>query len=775
MKSFWFGLTIERPWRAIVLSFVLLALCATGLSQLYFRGDYRIFFSPDNPQLLAFEQMQYDFNKSDNMLIGIAPQDGDIFSPKMLRLIQQYTEAAWQTPYSTRIDSITNFQHTEAMDDDLLVADLVDDAAALDQEAVERVRRIALAEPALINRLVSASGQVAAVNITVQLPELNQNQEVLDVWQFVSQLSADFSARYPEVTFHHTGVIAMNYAFASEAENDAKTLIPIMFLAILLMLAWLLRSVVGSLATLVIIVATVLCTLGLAGWAGIFLSTATVNVPTILMTLAVADSVHVIASMQFALRRGDEKAAAIRYSLERNAMPVIITSVTTAIGFLTLNFSEVPILRDLGNLTALGVMLACGFSLLLLPALLTVLPVKAPQAVNRGTTAMDSLADWVIRWQKWILPLGTLLIVACAALISLNKVNDEAIKYFSPATDFRQSNDFLEQNLSGFTLIDFALDGQQPGAINNPAFLQAVANVSDWLLQQPEITHVNSISDVYKRLNKNMHGDDEDYYRLPEQQDEAAQYLLMYEMSLPYGLDLNNQLNIDRSATRISTTLYNLGSKQLTAVEQRAADFVAEHYPDYRLSAASAALMFAHIGERNMASMLKTLPLALLLISLLLVLCLRSWRLGVLSLIPNIAPALVGFGLWGVISGEINLALSVVAGMSLGIIVDDTVHFLSKYRHARQEGRNAEGAVRYAFHSVGRALWITTMVLVIGFGVLMLSGFRLNSDMGMLTALIIFVALVIDFLYLPACLLRFDRTLVPVPEKKETSDALSPR
>ena len=157
-----------------------------------------------------------------------------------------------------------------------------------------------------------------------------------------------------------------------------------------------------------------------------------------------------------------------------------------------------------------------------------------------------------------------------------------------------------------------------------------------------------------------------------------------------------------------------------------------------------------------MASMLQTLPLALVLISLLLVFSLRSWRMGLISLLPNIAPAAIGFGIWGLYSGEINLGLSVVAGISLGIIVDDTVHFLAKYQHARQEGRDAEAAVRYAFNSVGRALWITTAVLVIGFSVLMLSNFRLNSDMGLLTAIIILTALVIDFLFLPAFLLKFD-------------------
>ena len=315
----------------------------------------------------------------------------------------------------------------------------------------------------------------------------------------------------------------------------------------------------------------------------------------------------------------------------------------------------------------------------------------------------------------------------------------------------------MEQNLSGFTSVDFAISGTEAGAIAQPEFLSALADFSQWLTEQPEVMHVNTLSDIIKRLNRNMHQDDPAFYRLPATAEEAAQYLLLYEMSLPFGLDLNNQVNIDKSATRLTATLYNLGSKDLIILEQRALEYFAANWPGYQLSAASAALMFAHIGERNMASMLSTLPVALMLISLLLVFSLRSLRLGVLSLLPNLVPAVIGFGLWGIFIGEINLALSVVAGMSLGIIVDDTVHFLAKYRYARLEGRDTEQAVRYAFHSVGRALWITTMVLVSGFAVLIFSSFRLNSDMGLLTSGIILIALIVDLLFLPACLLKLDK------------------
>lgn len=750
-------LILRRPWLVLLACMLLIFLCGAGLSQLYFRGDYRIFFAPDNPQLQAFEQMQAEFNKSDNILIGIAPKDRQVFQPQVLQLIKEYTEAAWQTPYSIRVDSLSNFQHTVAELDDLIVEDLFSGEQELTAAELARIERVALDEPVLLNRLIAADGAVSAINITVQLPEPTGQQQVEEIWQYISTLSEEFASRYPEVEFYHTGIIAMNYAFASEAEADVKRLVPIMLLAIILMLAWLLRSVMAAFATLIIIIVTVSSTLGIAGWLGIFMSTATVNVPTILMTLAVADSVHLLACMQLALREGKSKQEAIHFSLQRNWLPVLITSVTTAIGFLTLNFSEVPILRDLGNLTAIGVMLACLFSLTLLPLMMNVLPLKAAKNIEQSTAKMDWLADKVVQRQKPILYGFVILTLVCTALLTLNEVNDEPNEYFAKSTAFRQANDFMEQNLSGFTSVDFAISGTEAGAIAQPEFLSALADFSQWLTEQPEVMHVNTLSDIIKRLNRNMHQDDPAFYRLPTTAEEAAQYLLLYEMSLPFGLDLNNQVNIDKSATRLTATLYNLGSKDLIILEQRALEYFAANWPGYQLSAASAALMFAHIGERNMASMLSTLPVALMLISLLLVFSLRSLRLGVLSLIPNLVPAVIGFGLWGIFIGEINLALSVVAGMSLGIIVDDTVHFLAKYRYARLEGRDTEQAVRYAFHSVGRALWITTMVLVSGFAVLIFSSFRLNSDMGLLTSGIILIALIVDLLFLPACLLKLDK------------------
>ncbi|EHR4995965.1 RND family transporter [Vibrio parahaemolyticus] len=743
----------------VLLATIFLIIVATiGGKNLYFRGDYDIFFDGTNKQLLAFDEIQTTFAKTDNLAIVIAPEDGDIFTPQTLSLIQKITVDAWQVPYSSRVDSIANYQHTEAFDDDLLVEDLLYSEYELIPERISKVKSIALSEPVLKSALVSEKGDVTVVNITVQLPEMDKTAEVEEVVSSINAMIDRYQRAYPDVTFHKAGIIAMNHAFMTAAQDDSSTLVPTMLVVILVFLTIMLRSILSVIATLIVIIGSVMATMGISGWAGMFLSTATVNVPTLIMTLAVADCVHVIATMRQSMKNGFTKAQSIERSIALNFVPILITSVTTAIGFLMMNMSDSPVLRDFGNLSALGVMVACFLSVTLLPALLKLLPIHVKMETSQDQKhVMDRLGDFVVSQRRALLPLSVAVIIVCASLIPLNKVNDESVEYFGQRNEFRQAADFMEERISGMTNISIAIKTNESQGIAAPDFLNTIGEFSSWLRDQPETDHVATLADVYKRLNKNMHGDDEAYYSLPQERELAAQYLLLYEMSLPYGLDLNNQINVDKSSIKMVLTVANLGSVELVDLENRIYQWFAEHAPQYQVVASSPSLMFAHIGETNMASMLSTLPITLVLISALLIFALRSVRLGLISLMPNIAPAVIGFGLWALISGEINLGLSVVVTLTLGIVVDDAVHFLSKYQRARREGQTAEQAVRYAFHTVGRALWITTVVLVAGFSVLAMSSFRLNADMGQLSAIVIFIALVVDFLFLPTLLMLFDK------------------
>ncbi|MEM5535596.1 MMPL family transporter [Neptuniibacter pectenicola] len=770
MKERLFRFVLDHPIWVILLTVLFVLGSAYGAKNLVFKSDYRVFFSEENPQLTAFESMQKIYSKSDNVAFILSPKDGDVFTPKTLKAIQALTTESWQVPFSTRVDSITNFQHSWSEEDDMFVEDLVLDADTLTDADMPRLKEIAINEPLLVHKIISPQAHVTVVNVTVQLPGVNPVEEIPHVVSKIRQMKAQFIEQNPEISVRLSGMVMMNNSFAESSLSDNATLVPIMFGVVLLGMILLLRTFSGTFATVIIIIFTIVSTMGLAGHTGFFLTGPSSTTPIMVLTLAVADCIHILTTMFYEMRQGVEKKKAIQDSLRINFQPIFLTSVTTAIGFLSLNFSDSPPFRDLGNMVAAGVMLAFIFSITLFPAMLSLLPLRVKATHEGKHDAMHKLAGFVVRNRKVLLPGMSAIMVSVIVFMPQNTLNDDFVKYFDTSVPFRQATDYMQENLSGMSTMEISIETGEASGINDPKFLQSVGNLTAWLRAQPETDHVSSLSDIIKRLNKNMHGDDPSYYTLPDDRELAAQYLLLYEMSLPYGLDLNNQLNVDKSSARVIATFRNLTSTEQIEIEERIYAWFAANASTYEVDIASPNLMFAHIGQRNIKSMLLGTTVALILISLILGFALKSLKFGLISLIPNIAPAAMGFGVWYFIDGQIGLALSVVAGMTLGIIVDDTVHFLSKYLHARRDrNKGPKAAVEYAFASVGKALWITTFVLVAGFMVLAQSSFKLNADMGLLTAITILIALIVDFLFLPALLMKLDKNNLSTTEDNSNS------
>ncbi|TQV89729.1 efflux RND transporter permease subunit [Aliikangiella coralliicola] len=742
---------------AAVLIFVGIAFSGAfkdGQWNIPFKSDYKTFFKDNNKQLNDFLSLQKIYSKSDNVAFIVAPKDGNVFTKETLTAIWELTNEAWQVTYNSRVDSITNFQYSFAEGDDLMIEDLVLEADMLDDELIARAKRVSLSEPILKKKLISENSDAAVVNVTIRLPAIDMTAEVPEVAASVRAIRDDFAKRYPDIQFMLSGMIMMNTSFPEASKADSSVKIPLMLLVVILAVGLLLRTITGTFATLLIILTSVLGTMGIWGWLGGYLTGPSAGSPTVILTLAVADCVHVLSTFYYNMRHGMDKNEAIKDSLRVNMQPVFLTSITTAIGFLTMNFSDAPPFAHLGNMVAIGVMLAFAFSVTIFPAMLSLLPIKVKQTAEHKVDMMDKLANFVIGNRKWLLPVSTVVIIGFASFVPSNQLNDDFVKYFDERVPFRNATDFMQEHLSGMTTLELSFDSNKSSGINDPKFLKFVADFSDWLREMEKTDNVNTITDTLKRLNRNMHGDDPAWYILPDQQELAAQYLLLYELSLPQGLDVNNQLNVDKSSTRVIATFQNLTSNEILELEQKVLRHFNEQNSEYGLSLASPSLMFAHIGSTNIVSMLKGSSLALILISILLGFALRSVKFGLISLIPNLTPAAVGFGVWGLFVGEVGLGLSVVMGVTLGIIVDDTVHFLSKYIRARREkGLSSEDAVRYSFASVGRALWITTMVLIAGFGVMATSSFKVNADMGLLTAVTILIALIIDFLFLPPLLM----------------------
>ena len=597
---------------------------------------------------------------------------------------------------------------------------------------------------------------MTGINVTLQLPDASNDAPTKAI-AHARMLAKQIEAAHPGVSIRVTGITLLNNAFTESSLQDGMTLMPTMFVVLVLIMWLLLRSAVGMLGTVVVILLSVATAIGAAGYLDIALTPPSASTATIIMTLAVADSIHFLVTMFAEMRAGRDRRAAIVESLRINMQPIALTSLTTAIGFLSMNASDAPPFRDLGNITAIGVMAALAFSLLFLPALFAIVPVKVRCRTGRKTAPMDRLAEFVVVKRRPLLWGMASMVLVLFAFIPRIELDDRFVHYFDKSIPFRADAEYTEANLTGLYQFEYSVEAG-PKGISDPAYLRRLDAFVAWLRSQPKTIHVSALTDTMKRLNRNMHADQPAWYKLPGEQTLAAQYLLLYEMSLPFGLDLTDTIDIGKTATRVVVTLKDVSAGEMRAMAELSNAWIAKNFPaENKASATGSSLMFAYISERNIKGMLFGTLIALLLISALLIVAFRSLRFGLISLIPNLLPAGMAFGAWGLLVGQVNMAVAVVAALSLGIVVDNTIHFLSKYLRARRErGANPQDAVRYAFSTVGVALSVTTLILTAGFMILAQSSFALNAEMGLLTAVTIVIALAVDFLLLPPILLKME-------------------
>ena len=528
----------------------------------------------------------------------------------------------------------------------------------------------------------------------------------------------------------------------------------------LVAITWLtLRSAASTFGTLLVIGFSTVTALGIAGYLGIKLTPISVTAPTIILTLAIADSVHILVSMLTLMREGQTKIEALKESLRINFQPVLITSVTTVVGFLSLNFSDAPPFWDLGNLTAVGVAAAFLYSVTFLPAALAVLPIRAPavsrQPGSRSIPALERLGRFVTRRYRPILAVTGIFAIALTSFVPSIDLNDEWVKYFDYRIPFRSDAEFGMEHLSGIYMVEFSVEAEEAEGVSDPDYLMRLEEFTSWLRQRPEVRHVYSYSDVTKRLNKNLHDDDPAWYRIPQDRQAAAQYLLLYELSLPFGLDLNDRVNIDKSATRVTASLDEISTAGVRDFLDHSQGWLRSNTPSYMWAKPTGAtVMFSFISERNIQGMLRDNVMAVVLIGLIMIFSLGSFWLGAMSLIPNALPILMTFGVWALVVGELGMAAATVSATALGLVVDSTVHFLTKYLRARREmGLDRPAAIHYSYRMVGLAIVANSLILAMGFAVLSFSAFRVNSQLGLLTAIAIVIALAVDFFLLPSLLM----------------------
>ena len=749
----------------LILSFALIILSNMGLQRLTFDGSTEFFFGEQHPNMVKWREFGNTYGSPNRALMMLRSKDGSslLTHTKYLQALEETTAKLEQIKHIIRVESLSNYQHSWSQGDELFVEPLFEHAKNLNPEQLQNIQQIAASDPALLKRLVSENADTLVIIMAGAFDEKNGDVELqkLAMATKIYALQDELRLQYPTLNVEINGNIIGNAVTMKMVMEDIKFSIPLMYVIIYGLLALLLRSV---LSMLTIAITATICTtssLGIACWAGITLSPLSLSSVSIIVITTVAHCVHIVIAFQESYRSGNDKINALKESYRINLQPIFFTSITTALGFLSMNISEMQPARDLGNIVAIGVVISFVLSLTLLPTFLLMMPINNKnQQASALTRISQILSAFVIQHSGKLLLSSFIVASTLAWLASTNTITErmtENIKYPHP---FRLSVDAYDKAIGGIYTLQYSLSANEENGISNPDYLQHLESFSQWLRQQPEVDNVYTYTDIIKRLNRNMHGDQPAFFSIPESRELAAQYLLLYEFSLPAGQDLSNQINQDRSASRLIISISSMDAVSLIALQDKIFQWQQIHLPktmqDY---GTSPAIMWSHLSINVLKNSLLSAFTALFLISIVLMGILRSFKYGLISLAPNMLPGIAGFGFWAIYSSEINLALMSVLSITIGIVVDDTVHFLSKYMRAKKEqGLNTEQAVAYAFQQVGPAIITTTLVLVAGFGSLSFSPFLANSNMGIIIAVIIFAALLYDFFLLPALLLVLDKT-----------------
>ena len=738
---------------------VLVLILGRGITSVVFDPDMERFFPKGHSATSLSYEIDETFIRTDNIVIAINAKNNSIFTKKTLSLIESLTQKSWTVPYSIRVDSLTNYSYVRSVDDDLLVEPFIENALSMEDSFIQRREKIVEEEEIIYGSLISKDKKTTVISIVVDPPSPDANLKLIDTIEYMLEYIDEAKSNHPELDIRILGTPYQEYISPKMVLSEMPIVMPSMLLLILVSVFFMLRSVFAVLATIFVIVLSLISTFGSVGFIGNALNQMVITIPILIITLALADCVHLFSIFFQQRANGYSSKESMVKSLELNLQPLFLTTLTTCIGFLSFNVLDVPPLRDLGNFVSIGIAMAFIFTIFFAAPLFSFFEIKAPKSVNQQVNLSKKIAKFSLKNSKtllWSVPLMSVLLIS---LIPLNVLDENPTQMYDEGfTSFSSDTLWLDEMLGVTFPVSFKAESKN-GSVSEPEFLKKIDSFTNWLETQDEVNHVTSLAHTMKNLNKSMHGDDPKWETIPESEELSSQYLFFYEMSLPMGLDLNSSISQDRSSTKISANLDDMSGKEFLKFDSK----VRAHLEDNNLTeiispAAGFRVVFSHISTVIVNSLLLGVFIGLLLITLMLGLFFRSIPFGVLSAFPNVLPIGAAFGIWALYDGQVGFMVAVGMGSTLGIIVDFTVHLLSKYDLARREmGQSPEEAVMFAFESVGFALIVMTVVISLGFLVLNLVNFLPLHDFARFSTISFIMALIIDFLFFPNLLVKFDK------------------
>jgi uncharacterized protein len=702
-----------------------------------------------DPQIIAFEEFLEQFGDAELLVVAIEAED--VFTQERLEYIQRLTRLFEQIRDVQETLSLTNAMEILGNDGVLAVELLIDGGVPESAEELARLRVKALSNRFWVNSLVSADGTAAAINMKLEILRDDATYR-FEVVKRVQEILNE-NPPPPNVERHFTGVSVFGRDSLDAMQSDMVNFIWLMPILVLVLLFAVFRTFRGVFVPQIVIWFAVGYTLAILFATGKSITMISTMLPVLIGVIAISDVIHILARYYEQSQTITDRKELTESALAHMIPPCFLTSTTTAAGFAALMISNLTQVRDFGLFAAIGLMSAFGVAISVAPIILSYLPPPKKSVRNiysAGPTnrILVGLNRFVER-DRWItLVLAVAIIAVSVAGIMNLKIETQLSKFLPQTAPSVKSLHWLQEKMAGVSSLEVTLRGD-PGTFKEPWALAEIEQLEKYLESLPGVDKVFSIVDFVRTFNEVLHDQDPAFDRIPESRQAVAQYLLLFEMT---GRDdlLSSFINADYSYTRISARIQSMGSAghaDLIAHMQEYADRLIDSRLQY--NATGMVVLYATITNALVRSQIGSLGIAFFIITIMMILHLRSVKLGLLSMVPNTFPIAVTLGMMGLFEISLNVATVMIACIALGIAVDDTIHYLSRYGAEIHAGKSEAEARRATMMGAGRGMVFTSIVITGGFFVLCFSSFHTNRAFGILTGITMVTAVFADLMLLP--------------------------
>ncbi|MGD9200628.1 MAG: MMPL family transporter [Chitinispirillia bacterium] len=748
--------------KIIFISIAFTIVCSFFLFNVKFTDNHRHFFKKTSKDLKEIEFLENIYGKNNSLLIAIIPANGNVFHDTCLFLIKELQDSINTLPGLKSNTSILNYKTVKLQFTDISFHDLITVKQQYSDSEIIHFKDNILKDSLFHNKLISPRGNATGIHATFNISD----KITADIIHSdVTSILMSIRQKYPYYPVYITGGIVIDASFFKASFSDAALRIPLLYSIVFVIVMWITSSLWAAFSIICIVLFPSLISVSLGSMFGIVLTPPSSMAPIIILTVGLADSIHLFITYSHHIRQKKHPKLALEITFKKIFWPVTITSITTVVGFLTLTFSPVPPFRDLGIITAMGIFFAYTFSLFFLPSLIfQFFPLKTTRYTKKHDMFGVKLGCHVSYNSKIYMYLFFGFMIVLTFGIRYIEFDDTFFKFFSPEYRFRQDTEKIISNLTGLDYVDCSISLSNIDVKQLQQELLKLDSITVWLREQPEIIHVIGATDIIKRAYQKISPSGYSKNVIPGDK-LLLKILKNYRKYQEANEIFPNLLTPDFKNYKVTITVGDISSKQLRSLEGKIRNIFNSYFQGkYPVIVNSTSLMFAHLSKRNIISMLQSSVLAVILIGVLLIAATRKISIGILSLIPNILPIFISFGVWGFCFKEAGIGISVVTAMTMGIIVDDTIHILYSWLQAEKKGMKKQNAIVYAFRHVADAVIVTSFILIIGFLSLGNSAFQPTAQMGVMTSIIIIIALVTDIFLLPSLFMLFEKFIF---QKKE--------